>query len=169
VTPLGPPLAAAALAVAAQVAPAPDVDKGVAAALGAFAFGCLERLPYAASAKDYQDKSQALGAGLAAQFAPLNGAVSLDGGAPGACRVIYRGSAADRLFAQLTGPQAGGAGCSTQTAADRVVVSCPAGENPAYEQVTERRPGEVSARIVYRGPALKGAPRSGSPSAGPGD
>lgn len=142
----------------------PDADPAARMAVGAFAFGCLERLNFATSATDYAAKSTELGEQLKTQAGAFADKFRFEGVGGDTCRITYRGPNVTTLWTALTDFKINAMNnpCTEQhPSPDKAVLTCAANANPAYVQTVERRgqgaDAQLTAALTYRGPAIPGA------------
>lgn len=147
-----------ALLAALQAAPVvtPDPDRAaVNAAIGAFAFGCLERARFANSANDYASGTDKIAALVKStpETAALRFRIAGVGG--DTCRVSYQGTHVDELWKALSdfNKNPMNAPCTDgPTSPARVSISCAANAvNPAYDETIERNGDQLTASIRWRG------------------
>ena len=141
----------------------PNSDPAARMAVGAFAYGCLERLSFAASAADYAAKSTELGGQLKTQAGAFSDKFSLDGVGGDTCRVTYRGPNVALLWTAFTDFKASKTNnpCEEQhPLADKAVLVCAGNANPGYTEIVERRgqgaDAQLTAALTFRGRAVPG-------------
>ena len=161
---VGLAITAVTVAVAGVARAAPDTTQGpqndpdraaAMAAVGAFAFGCLERLSSASSAQQYAAGADEIGR-QSREHAPQLPGFAIEGFHGDTCRVTYSGAYVDTLWSKLSdvGRTKLDHNCTpAPVAPNRVSVVCTADkDSPAYEETIERMGDRLTASLRWRGP-----------------